>query len=317
MIWLFSCGEISTKSFTVVPGVDSSKIYYKEFVWSEHEKMLVYFSFFCFFWICAFIMAATEYVQIVAVASWYFSQSADEPGGNYSICRGYWWMFRYNLGSLAFGSFLIALVIVIRLIFEYIDKKMQGAGDAGVMAAPVKCLMGCIRCCLDCCHRFVKYINKNAYCQVVLTGESFCIAALNGFLLILKHSVTFAFTSGVGFVFTFIGKMSIAIGNTIIAYFVLINWPTLFAAVNSPVAPLCVTFLVSYVIAALFMDIYTTTGLALMHCLFADIDICKQTQVDMFTGTFRPHEMNGIVDSIRRPETRAAPEKTTRGSMIN
>merc|ERR1712166_1567894 len=125
--------------------------------------------------------------------------------------RGYWWMFRYNLGSLAFGSFLIALVIVIRLIFEYIDKKMQGAGDAGVMAAPVKCLMGCIRCCLDCCHRFVKYINKNAYCQVVLTGESFCIAALNGF------------------VFTFIGKMSIAIGNTIISYFVLINWPTLFA----------------------------------------------------------------------------------------
>jgi len=73
-------------------------------------------------------------------------------------------MLRYNLGSLAFGSFLIAVVTVIRLIFEYIDAKMKGVGENGVMAAPVKCLMKCVRCCLDCCHRFVKYINKNAYC---------------------------------------------------------------------------------------------------------------------------------------------------------
>jgi len=262
---------------------------------------MVYFSLFCFFWICALIMACTEYVQIVAVASWYFSQNEENPGGNYSICRGYWWMFRYNLGSLAFGSFLIACVIIIRLIFEYIDKKMKGVGEEGVMAAPVRCLMNCIRCCLACCHRFVKYINKNAYCQVVLTGDSFCTSAINGFLLILKHSVTFAFTGGVGFIFTFIGKMSIAIGNTITIYFVLINWPTLYKEVNSPIGPLAVTFLISYVISALFMDIYTTTGIALMHCLFADIDMCKQMDICMFDGTNRPPEMADIVKSITKP----------------
>ena len=119
MVWLFSCGDIIQKEY--VGGIQ-----YKSFEWSDHEKMLVYFSLFCFFWICAFIMAATEYVQIVAVASWYFSQNAEQPGGNYSICRGYWWMLRYNLGSLAFGSFLIAVVVIIRLIFEYIDAKMKG-----------------------------------------------------------------------------------------------------------------------------------------------------------------------------------------------
>ena len=101
-------------------------------------------------------------------------------------------MFRYNLGSLAFGSFLIAVVVIIRLIFEYIDAKMKSTGADQANAA-LKCLMKCVRCCLDCCHRFVKYINKNAYCQVVLTGENFCTAAINGFLLILKHSMTFAF----------------------------------------------------------------------------------------------------------------------------
>jgi choline transporter-like protein 2/4/5 len=317
MIWLFSCGEIKTETIgTQVPGVGELTLFsYKTFVWNDHEKMLVYFSLFCFLWICAFIMACTEYVQIVAVASWYFSQSKDQPGGNYSICRGYWWMLRYNLGSLAFGSFLIAVVVAIRLIFEYIDAKMKASGDQGVMAAPVRCLMKVVRCCLDCCHRFVKYINKNAYCQVVLTGESFCTAAINGFLLILKHSMTFAFTGGVGFIFTFIGKFAIAIGNTIIIYFVLIEWPTKFEQVNSPVGPLIVAFLISYVIAALFMDIYTTTGIALMHCLFADIDICKQMNIDEFEGTFRPQEMNAIVKRIAKPK--GEKQTTHRDSMIN
>jgi hypothetical protein len=75
MIWLFSCGEIRSEVYTVaVPVVgEINSFSYKKFEWSDHEKMLVYFSLFCFFWICAFIMACTEYVQIVAVASWYFS----------------------------------------------------------------------------------------------------------------------------------------------------------------------------------------------------------------------------------------------------
>jgi hypothetical protein len=164
----------------------------------------------------------------------------------------------------------------------------------------------------------VKYINKNAYCQVVLTGESFCMAAMNGFLLMLKHSVTFAFTSGVGFIFTFIGKFFIAVGNTCIIYLVLTEWPTKIAEINSPIGPLVVTFLISYVIAALFMDIYTTTGIALMHCLFADIDICKQMNIDEFEGSFRPPEMSAIVKAITAPgKGPEKPEVVTRDSMIN
>jgi len=68
------------------------------------------------------------------------------------------------------------------------------------------------------------------------------------------------------------------------------------------------------VIAALFMDIYTTTGIALMHCLFADIDICKQMNIDEFEGSFRPPEMSGIVKSITKPGK--GPDREHRNSMI-
>lgn len=72
---------------------------------------------------------------IVAVASWYFTAKSDKRG-DFSIIRGYWWLVRYNLGSVLFGSFLIAVVWMIRAIFEYIDSKMKNVNaQAGV--APV------------------------------------------------------------------------------------------------------------------------------------------------------------------------------------
>jgi len=56
MLWLFSCGEITSKS--TLGGTTS----YKSFDWSDHEKIMIWYSLFCFFWVAAFIMAATSYV---------------------------------------------------------------------------------------------------------------------------------------------------------------------------------------------------------------------------------------------------------------
>ena len=80
----------------------------------------MWFSAFFYLWICAFLMAATSYVLIVGVANWYFKA---ERKDEFSILTGVWWLFRYNLGSVLFGSFLIALIEYIRLIFEYVNKK--------------------------------------------------------------------------------------------------------------------------------------------------------------------------------------------------
>ena len=48
--------------------------------------------------------------------------------------RGYWWLIRYNLGSVLFGSFIIAVVCMIRAVFEYIDNKMKNMNaQAGIV----------------------------------------------------------------------------------------------------------------------------------------------------------------------------------------
>ena len=152
-----------------------------------------------------------------------------------------------------------------------------------------------MRCCLDCCNRFIKYVNKNAYCQVALTGENFCTGALNGFLLILKHSMTFAFTSGLGGIFSMLGKLSVSIVNIIVGFFILQNYPTLHGRISSPVGPLVVVFAIAFIISSLFMAMYATTSVCLLHCLFADVDICKTMGYDEMQGQNRPKEMRSIV----------------------
>lgn len=64
---------------------------------------------------------------IVAVCVWYFTSSADTRGSA-SLTKGVKWLFRYNLGSLALGSLLLAIVWFLIIIFEYLNKKLGGNG---------------------------------------------------------------------------------------------------------------------------------------------------------------------------------------------
>lgn len=238
LLYLLSCGTITVNE---VFGLS-----YRTYSYSDEQKYFIYATLFFFLWVTAFLVAVTDFVLIVAVCSWYFTENEDKRG-DFSIIRGYWWAFGKNIGSLLFGSFIIAIVWAVRIIFEYIERKIQN--NNGQMAPALQWLLKAIRCCLDCCHRFIKYVNKNAYCQVALTGESFCIAAMNGFILILKHSMTFAFTSGIGGIFNMLGKFTVCILNMIIGFLVLQYGTSLHEKISSPVGPMLVIFIISYVIS--------------------------------------------------------------------
>jgi hypothetical protein len=60
LLWLMSTGEIVSKEYT--PPLSSTSYPYKSFEWSDNEKYMIWFSLFSFFWVCAFLMACTEYV---------------------------------------------------------------------------------------------------------------------------------------------------------------------------------------------------------------------------------------------------------------
>ena len=97
--------------------------HYYTYNWTNEQQGYMWYSFFYFLWVSAFIMAVSQYVLIVAIVSWYFTEN-EHTRGDFSIMKGYWWVIRYNMGSLLFGSFVLAVVWFIRAIFEYIQKKI-------------------------------------------------------------------------------------------------------------------------------------------------------------------------------------------------
>lgn len=194
---------------------------------------------------------------------------------------GLWWIFRYHLGSIALGSFIIAIIWAIRIIFEYISvsislfhpiqKKVRAAG--GELNPVVKCALCCCRCCLDCIDRFVKYLNKNAYIQIALTSENFCTSAMNGFLLILKHAGKFTLVAGIGNIFMILGKMCIASLTTFLGFIIMMNWNEISDSLDSPTLPLIIIFMIAYVVSAVFISVFSTSSNTILQCFLADLDI--------------------------------------------
>lgn len=181
---------------------------------------MAYYQLFGFLWLVCFIIACTQYVVIVAVSTWYFTSTSDERG-NLSLSKGFFWIFRYNLGSLAFGSLIIAIIWAVRICLEYVNKKALLANANGMPNAAAKCFVNATRCCLACFHRFVKYVNTNAYVQVCLTGKGFCQSALTGFLVVIKHAAAFMITAGMSTILSFLGVFTIVVGNMLLVYFLL------------------------------------------------------------------------------------------------
>jgi len=92
--------------------------------------------------------------------------------------------------------------------------------------------------------------------------------------LTLKHAATFAFARGIGGIFNLLGKLAVTVANVLIGYCCVCYLPQLEIEVNSPIGPLVVIGLFSYCVATIFMSMYTTTTLCLLHSLYADVDIC-------------------------------------------
>lgn len=74
---------------------------------------------------------------------------------------------------------------------------------------------------MACFERFIKFLNKNAYVQVVMKGSSFCTASKDAFFLILRNPARIALVDGFGEIFEFLGNIAIMAGTTISCFFIL------------------------------------------------------------------------------------------------
>ena len=89
------------------------------------DTALVQFYVFLFgtLWCNAFVQAVGLFVVASACCIWYYSHGPNADEVNFPIFRSYKMVFRYHFGSLAFGSFILAVVQFLQLVVEAFKKQ--------------------------------------------------------------------------------------------------------------------------------------------------------------------------------------------------
>lgn len=164
---------------------------------------------FMFFWLFNFVIGWCQMTLAGAFAEYYWT--LDKSSFLCCACRLFWsaWRtFRYHMGSVAFGSLLIATCQTIRTVIEYVQSKVKGQETQCA-----KFCLKCCACCFWCLEKCLKYISRNAYILIALRGRNFCSAAADAVRLISENFVrAFALDRVADFVL-FVGKMVI-VGGT-------------------------------------------------------------------------------------------------------
>ncbi|OWK05288.1 SLC44A5, partial [Cervus elaphus hippelaphus] len=80
---------------------------------------------FVFLWLINFVIALGQCALAGAFASYYWALKKPDDIPPYPLFTAFGRAIRYHTGSLAFGSLILAIIQMFRLILEYMDKRLQ------------------------------------------------------------------------------------------------------------------------------------------------------------------------------------------------
>jgi len=106
----------------------------------------------------------------------------------------------------------MTIVMIVRFVVENMVDAAATGNPCG------KLLACCVKCCIRCIEDVLEYLTKTAYSFMAITGQPFCKAGWNGFLLNLKHCAKFYFALMLARGFVTVGTIIVTILNVLIGW---------------------------------------------------------------------------------------------------
>jgi solute carrier family 44 (choline transporter-like protein), member 2/4/5 len=136
-------------------------------------------------------------------ATWYWTMDKSEVP-TFILFEAIYKTIRYHLGTVAFGSLLMAICKIIRNVISYIEKFTKKLGLIYILC--------CLKGLFWCLEKFLKFFNTNIYIVTAINGTSFCSSAKSAFSLLVRNMLrTMALSNVTAFVF-FISKLFVSLG---------------------------------------------------------------------------------------------------------
>uniref|UniRef100_A0A8D0ALM8 Choline transporter-like protein n=1 Tax=Sander lucioperca TaxID=283035 RepID=A0A8D0ALM8_SANLU len=240
---------------------------------TAYHKYLIglqFYNVFLFFWCANFVTALGQMTLAGAFASYYWAFVKPDDMPAFPVFSSLGRSLRYHTGTLAFGSLILSIVQIIRVLLEYLDHKLQAQNKC------TKFLLCCMKCCFWCLEKFVKFINRNAYIIVAIYGKNFCTSAREGFFLLMRNMVRVAVLDKVTDFLLFLGKLLIVGLVGIFAFFFFSGRVKAFESTAPHLhyywVPILTVVVLSYFIAHGFFSVYAMCVDTLFLCFCEDLE---------------------------------------------
>uniref|UniRef100_A0A671TAT2 Choline transporter-like protein n=1 Tax=Sinocyclocheilus anshuiensis TaxID=1608454 RepID=A0A671TAT2_9TELE len=275
-----------------------------------HKYLIIlqFYNIFLFFWCANFVTALGQMTLAGAFASYYWAPNKPSDMPAYPLCASLGRSLRYHTGSLAFGSLILAIVQIIRVLLEYIDHKLKGAENKFA-----KFLLCCLKCCFWCLEKFIKFMNRNAYIMVAIYGKNFCRSARDAFFLLMRNVIRVVVLDKVTDFILFLGKLLIVGLVGIFAFFFFSGHTDAFKGATPSLhyywVPILTVLVGSYLIAHGFFSVYAMCVDTLFLCFCEDLERSDGSAA-------RPYHMTTELRDILMKDADAARTPTSRDETM-
>ena len=283
-----------------------------QFVWDTNYKYLFGLHFFMFLWTSEALVYLTFMVMAGTVADWYFTPKSTQqqqqivdmeaartmahnaatsahvvqvraPGAvtkpetthrmsRFPVLASIARTVRYHLGTVLAAALIIAIIQMIRAVVAYIQAKTRNKQNR-----LTKAVFACVQCCLKCVQTIMDKVNCNALIWSAIYGDNFMDSVSGSFQLVWNNLFRVAAINLVGNFLFLLGKVVIAASSTGISLLILTYAPAYKdnANIRSFFTPCIAVFILSYIVATLFMTVFSTTVDTVFLCFLVD---CQENE---------------------------------------
>ncbi|XP_020286444.1 choline transporter-like protein 1 isoform X2 [Pseudomyrmex gracilis] len=239
-----------------------------------------WYNLFCFFVAYEFYLGCQHIIVACAVARWFFTR--DKKRLSLPVVKGFGYLIRYHLGTVAFGALIIGIVRIIRAMISFTQKHLKQYDNAFVNA-----ILWCCQCCLWCFECALKFLTRNAYIETAIYGCNFCTGGRKAFQALSSNILRVAAINSVGDFVLFLGKV-LVVTLTMVAGVYLMQKKE---GLHHPWIPIGLAGIFAFLVAHCFISIY--------EMIIDTIFICFCEDCEKNDGISRPYFMSrGLMEFV-------------------
>lgn len=230
-----------------------------------------WYSIFSLIWVNVFVVSSGQMIIAGAVGVWYFTPNHSKGSlGTYPVRTGFRNTFIYHMGTLAFGSLVLALVRIVRLLFFWQSWISKTSNPTNPLLA---CFIACTNAVLGFVDKVIRFLNKNAFIQTALMGTNFCVSCAHAVSLILRNAVRIGSLAVIGTAVHFLGMIFITVSTGFLGWGLLAHFYD--GQIASPIIPTLVCLIMGYFIGSVVISVFSISVDSILQCFVSDEELHK------------------------------------------